>query len=100
MHWCDKNLRSSFQKDLIFGGMPTLFVDDNGQIPHVLGISIHESRQSNSHPIPANTSNYHGHKIYMKIKSNMKLTVIHRQENREFIGFLNCLRDGKRQNLT
>ena len=94
MHWCDKNLRSSFQKDLIFGGMPTLFVDDNGQIPPVLGISIHRSRQSNGHPIPAYTPNYHGHKIYMKIK-NMKLTVIHRQENREFIGFLNRLRDGK-----
>ena len=52
----------------------TLYAGDNGQIPNYL-------QQSNCHPIPAKTHLYHGHKIQMRRKIVMKLTVIHRQEN-------------------
>ena len=61
-YWLDKNYRDSLQNDMILEGVPALFEGDNCQIPSSLGIAGHKSRQSIGHPIPANTSDYHGHK--------------------------------------
>ena len=47
----------------MFGGVPTLFESDNGQIPRALGIVIQESRQCNGHSVPANTQYYHVQQI-------------------------------------
>ena len=65
----------------MFGGVPTLFESDNGQIPPALGIVIQESRQCNGHSVPANTQYYH----------LMKLTVLR---------LLNRLRYGKSTELS
>ena len=96
MYSFNKNLQLAFGNALPFGGVPILFVGDNGQIPPVVGSPVHESTQAlNSRPLLPGSHQFIGYKIYSEIKNVMKLTQIHRQQDVEFISFLNRLRDGK-----
>ena len=72
-----------------------LSVSDNGKIPPVLGLAVHEGKLSSGKPLRANTVAYLGHNIYRKITNVMRLTEIKRQDDIEFINILNPLRDGK-----